>query len=247
MRPRKAYREQAMSMAGGPGRIPALVFVGVVIVAIAALLVGYGVPVGVGALAGFVLGATAGAVSALWLGRGAGRSVNIAGMSWSSDMAWQVPLEADQPDEVLATRMLELSALFAVDLGRIRSVQPMLVATEAGGYELELVTIEHHEAGATLALDVRTLPGATALPSMVDVSVADDLGTPYRAIGQGAGGGPGHSRYEVRILPAIPEAARELSIRIERFVELYPGHPAGPRPAIGPWSFSVAVVREEAR
>lgn len=233
-----------MSMAGGPGRIPALLFLGVVIAAIAALLVGYGVPVGVGALAGFILGATAGLVAALWLGRGAGRSVNIAGMSWSSDVTWQAPLEAESPGAAMVARMHELSAVFAVDLGRTRSIQQVLQAIEANGYELELLTIEHHDAGAAMALDVRTLPGATPPPSMMEVSVSDDLGTPYRAAGQGQGGGPGRSRYEVRVIPVIPAAARELAIRIERFVDLYPG---ATRPAIGPWSFTATVVREEAR
>jgi hypothetical protein len=226
-----------MSMAGGPGRIPALLFLAVVIVAIAALLVGYGVPVGVGALAGLLLGATAGAVGVLWLGRGSGRSVNIAGMSWSSDVAWQ-SLQAESPNEDMVTRMHELSEVFAVDLGRTRSIQPVLATSEANGLALELLALEACEAGATLTLDVRALPGSMPPPSMAEVAVTDDLGTPYRAAGQGHSGSAGRSRYEVRAIPAIPPAARELSVRIERFVDLYPG---APRPAAGPWSFVVAV------
>ena len=57
----------------GPGRFFGLLFLAIVIVAIAALLGGYGVPVGIGALAGLVLGAIAGALGSLWVARGAGR------------------------------------------------------------------------------------------------------------------------------------------------------------------------------
>jgi hypothetical protein len=75
------------------------------------------------------------------------------------------------------------------------------------------------------------------------VSVTDDLGTAFRATGQGHGGGPVRSRYEVRVLPVIPPGARELRVRIERFVDLYPG---APQAVTGPWSFTVAVNRGDA-
>ena len=45
-------------------------------------------------------------------------------------------------------------------------------------------------------------------------------------------------RYEVMVIPAIPPKARELSIRIDRFVDFFPG--VG-RTVVGPWSFSVTM------
>ena len=51
----------------GPGQLVGLAFVVVVVAAIVALLAGYGVPVGIGALAGFILGGIAGLLGALWV------------------------------------------------------------------------------------------------------------------------------------------------------------------------------------
>jgi hypothetical protein len=41
------------------------------------------------------------------------------------------------------------------------------------------------------------------------------------------------------VIAAIPPMARELSIRIDRFVDLFP---VVGRAAVGPWSFSVALL-----
>jgi hypothetical protein len=40
------------------------------------------------------------------------------------------------------------------------------------------------------------------------------------------------------VIPAIPHASRELSIRIDRFVDAFPG---ARRIAAGPWSFNVPL------
>jgi hypothetical protein len=132
-------RERAMQDGGGPGRVPALVFLAIVLITIAALLAGYGVPVGVGAIAGLVLGAIAGAVGSLWLGRGAGRSINLGGGAWSSELTAAAP-----PPELVA-QMRELSETLGVDLGATRSILTVLTTVEANGLAVQLVSIGVHE------------------------------------------------------------------------------------------------------
>jgi hypothetical protein len=66
-------------------RLVGLLFLAIVAVAVGLLIAGYGVAVGVGALAGLVLGFLAGALGALWLGRGSGRSITFGGMEWPSE------------------------------------------------------------------------------------------------------------------------------------------------------------------
>jgi hypothetical protein len=221
-----------MSTAGGPGRIPALLFLAIVIVAIAALLAGYGIPVGVGALAGLVLGAMAGAIGTLWLSRGTGRSIHLGGVAWDSSEALQ-PASAG-----LVTPMEEFVDVLASDLGRTRSIQPVMTTTQAPGLEVELVAIEVREAGAMLIVEVRVLPGGFQPPPIVQVGVTDDIGTAYRAVGQAQGGSPNRSRFGITVIPVTPPLARELTIRIDRFVDMVP---VGRRAAIGPWSFTVVL------
>ena len=217
-------------MSGGFGRLPGLVFLVVVIVAIAALLAGYGIPVGVGALAGLVLGAIAGMLGSLWLTRGTGRSVNLAGVEWSSDLR-----SGEMSAELLAD-MREMSEVYTIDLGPIRSILPVLATVEANGLAVQLVAIEVHEAGARMALDVRALPGALPPPSSPQISLTDSVGTQYRASGQGQGGTPNQTRYDIVVVPALVLTSGPLMIRIDRFVDLLPG---ARRAAAGPWLFTV--------
>ncbi len=224
------YRRVVMESSGGFRRLPALVFLAIVIVAIVALLAGYGIPVGVGALAGLVLGAIAGVLGSLWLTRGAGRSINLAGVEWSSDLH-----SGDMSAEMLAD-MREMSEVFTIDLGPIRSILPVLASSEANGLAVQLVAIEHHEAGARITFDVRALPGALPPPSSPQVTVTDSVGTPYRASGQGQGGASDQTRYEVVVVPALVLSSGALTIRIDRFVDLFPG---ARREAVGPWLFTV--------
>ena len=71
------------------------------------------------------------------------------------------------------------------------------------------------------------------------VTVSDVAGTDYVASGQGTGGSlPGTSRHEIRFAPAPPEGAHTLTIRIEAFVDPFPGSTAELR---GPWEFRVAL------
>ncbi len=214
------------------GRLPALLFLAIVLVAIVALLAGYGIPVGVGALVGLVLGAIAGVVGVLWLARGPGRSIHLGGHAWSS------PDTTGAPSVDFATEMRDSIDVLAVDLGPIRSILPVLSTVEAGGLEVQLVAIERHEAGASISFAVHAQPGAFPPLPMVNVSVTDDRGTQYRAFGQGQGGGPGRQRYEVTVIPGIPDMARRLTVQIVRFLDPFQG---ARRPPAGPWTFNVTL------
>jgi hypothetical protein len=214
------------------GRLPALLFWAIVLVAIVALLAGYGIPVGVGALVGLALGALTGAIGVLWLARGPGRSIHLGGASWSSYDT------AGAPSADLVAEMRELTELFGVDLGPIHSILPVLSTVEADGLEVSLLAIEMHEAGASFGLDVRARPGALPPLQMVNVAVTDDVGTQYRALGQGQGGGPGRMRYEVTVIPAVPMLSRHLSVQIDGFIDPFQGARSTPA---GPWAFSVTL------
>lgn len=214
----------------GRDRLLGLLFLALVALAIGLLIAGYGVAVGVGALAGMVLGFLAGTLGALWLGRGSGRSITFGGTEWSSESA--------QPTAALMTEMQELGEISSVDIGPIRSILPALARAEAGGLDVELVTVEVHEAGLAMTLDVASRPGTLPPASMARVSVSDDTGTAYRASAQGQGGLPSRMRYAVTAIPAPPPAATRLEITIERFLDPFPG---GRQQASGPWRFSVAL------
>ncbi|TME12518.1 MAG: hypothetical protein E6I65_03690 [Chloroflexi bacterium] len=221
-----------MVNAAGPGRFIGVAFVAIVAVAIVALLAGYGIPVGVGALAGFILGALAGLLGSLWLIRGMGRSLTFGGMSWSSsDEQGQLA-----PQEM--TDMREMSELLQVDLGPIRSIVPVLETSNAGGYEVQLVTAEMREGGLLMILEVRSKPGSLPAGFWADVTVHDDAGSTYRASGQNIGSGPSPTRYLVTIAPTPPAAARRLEVVVERFMDPFPG---GGRIAMGPWAFTVEL------
>lgn len=218
-------------MADGRGRLPGLLFLSVVLVAIVALLAGYGFPTGVGALVGLALGAIAGAIGVLWLARGSGRSIHLSGYAWSSYDTTGAP--SIDPGE-----MRELIDVLAVDLGPIHSILPVLSTVEADGLEVQLLAIEMHEAGASLGFDVRARPGGLPPLPMVNVSMTDDIGTQYRALGQGQGGGPGRTRYEVTVIPAVPKVSRHLSVQIDGFIDPFQG---ARRTPAGPWAFNVTL------
>ncbi len=212
------------------GRLVGLLFLAVVIVAVGLLIAGYGVAVGVGALVGLVLGFVAGTFGLLWLGRGSGRSITFGGMAWSS--------LSEEPAAELMAEVRELGELSGVDTGPLLSVLPVLARAEAGGLEAELVTVELHEAGLSMTLDVASRPGTVPPASMALVSVVDDAGTSYRAAAQGQGGSPGRMRYAVTAIPAPPPRATRLEVTVERFLDPFPG---GRRQATGPWRFSVVL------
>jgi hypothetical protein len=211
-------------------RLVGLLFLTLVVVAVGLLIAGYGVAVGAGALIGLVLGFLAGTVGALWLWRGSGRSITLGGMEWSS--------ESGQPTAELMAEMRELGEISSVDIGPIRSILPVLASADAGGLDVQLLTVELHEAGSSMTFDVASRPGTLPPASMARVSVSDDRGTPYRASAQVQGGLPGRMRYAVTAIPTPPATATVLQVRIERFLDPFAG---GRSSAVGPWAFSIPL------
>jgi hypothetical protein len=214
-------------------RLPGIVFAIVVVTAVGALLLGYGVPVGVGAVAGLVLGAIAGFIGLLWLARGAGRSMTVGSMSWSSSSSSN-RTEADLEE------LRAMSELSEIDLGRVVDVVPVLATEEGGGLSVTLVAAAVHEAGLRLDVEVRAGPGATDPDHMARVVVSDAIATTYRAAGQRTGG-TRPARYDVRIIPRPPTTAGGITVRIEAFVDPFPGRS---RRTDGPWTFQVPSPRE---
>ena len=212
-------------------RVPGLILSLLVVAVIAALLEGYGIPVGVGALAGFVLGGIAGLLSALWVARGAGRSVTVGSMSWSGSGNRGEPAERDLEE------LRSMSELSEIDLGRVVVVQPVIATQAAAGLTVGLVTAVVHEAGLRLDVEVRPQPGISEPGHLARITVRDGLGTRYRAAGQGTGGFR-PARYDVRIIPRPPETVASLTVQIESFVDPFP---AGSRRAEGPWTFRVPL------
>jgi hypothetical protein len=204
----------------------------VLALAIALLIAGYGVPVGLGALVGVILGFTAGLLSTMWLLRGTGRSVHWAGLSWASDTR-----PFDPGGEEMA-EMQERAATFGVDLGAILAVTPILRTAEASGLVVELVSLERYEAGLLIAYDIRLRPGTTYPPSMASVSASDDLGSAYRAAAQSVSGRQGSVRHQVVVLPAPPAGAARLDLRIDSFRDY---GPIGAQSVIGPWTFAIPL------
>jgi len=212
-------------------RLPAYLLLGLVVVATILLIAGYGVPVGIGALAGLLLGLAA-IIGFLGLGQ---RSGGGGVVTWDMDRA-----SPNQPDISLIERHgLDSMRVAGVDAGALRRVIPLGDLAEAGGAQLELVAVEIREDGGVATLIARTRPPVGPVGPFADVAVSDDAGTVYVASGQGSGAShPGASRHEVRFAPAPPDGARTLTIRIESFADPFPGRAAALR---GPWEFRVTL------
>jgi len=213
-------------------RLPALVLLGLVVVAVTLLVAGYGLPVGLGALTGLLLGGIA-ALGVLNLSTRSGRHTSYG--------TWSTPLVAnDQPDHELMARIgRDAMRVAGVDSGVLRRVIPLGDSVEAAGARVELVALEIREDGCIATLVAHTRPPVGSVGHFVDVAVSDDAGTEYVASGQGSGGsGPGASRHEIRIAPRPPDAARTLSLRIDAFADPFPGPSVELR---GPWEFRVAL------
>ena len=210
------------------GRIFGFVFLVAVAGAVVLLIAGLGVPVGVGALVGLILGFVAGMLGIIWALRGAGRSVNVAGFG--------LVTRSPQPSEDQLAEMRELSEVQEVDLGSIRAVRPALQTMVVDGLTVQIVALEEREAGMTLDLDIRVGVGARRPGYAAMVSASDDIGTSYRAAAMNQGGSASHLRYEVAIIPAHPANATRLDIRVDRFVDPFERQSAD---QVGPWAFSI--------
>jgi hypothetical protein len=213
-------------------RAPTFVLLGLVLLAAALLIAGYGLPVGVGVIAGLLLGL---AVFLAFLAmnprsrsyRGFGTWSGGAGSTVEPAMA---PLERHVRDSM---------RVIGVDDGALRRVIALGAVFESGGVRVELIALEIREDGCVATLVAHTRPPVGSVGHFIDVTVSDDGGMTYVASGQGAGGsGPGTSRHEIRFAPAPPETARTLTLRIEAFTDPFPGRAVEQR---GPWEFRVEL------
>jgi hypothetical protein len=197
------------------------------------LIAGYGLPVGLGWLAGLFLGFLGGLFAWLWTLQGRGQ-VTFGGATGSSSNAW---LSAD-PDTARA-QLHELTEVLPVDIGRVRGIVPVLASAKAGGLAIELVDAELCEAGLGFNVDVHILPGTLPPPWLARVSIEDDSGTAYRASAQGQGSGPPRLRIRIVAIPLPPASATKLTLRIEEFLDPFPGRG---RALPGPWTFEIPLV-----
>jgi hypothetical protein len=106
------------------------------------------------------------------------------------------------------------------------------------GATVELMAVEIRSAGAIASLRFRpTEPVQAALLGDLEITVSDTLGTGYEvgALVWSRNGGGGE--FAVVWTPRPPEAASELTLRIERFVTANPSD----APVEGPWTFTFAL------
>lgn len=210
-------------------RAPSFLLLGLVLVAAALLIAGYGAPVGFGVIVGLLLGL---AVILAFL---AMRPRSIGRSSWSFLSASQ---SSTRPEHELLQRYhFDSMRVAGVDAGALRRVIPVASTVEARGVRIELVAVELREDGGIATLAAHTRPPIGILGHFVEVAVSDETGTAYAASGQGSGGSNvGTARYEIRLAPAPPASTRMLTLRVVSF--------AGPFGDVavrvdGPWEFRV--------
>ncbi len=206
-------------------RLPGLVLLVLVVGAAALLLAGLGGAVGIGLLVGLALGLVA-VLGTAW--RQPGHGVTFLTTR---------PTSAPDHDAMLRFHR-EWMAVSAVDASPLERVLASQDASEASGVRVELIAVELRQDGGIALLAARARPPAS-IGHFVEVSVSDDAGTAYAAAGQSSGSSsPGVGRIELRFAPAPPPGARRLTLRVDAFIEPFPG-PA--RRLTGPWSFEVRL------
>ena len=218
---------------GGFTPVP-LIVIGIVLLAAALMIVGYGVPVGVGLLVGLALGSGVGVIAVLWLGARPGRTAGLGSFTFlSPDGATSGPPEF--PDW-----LQDGARAAAVEMTALNRVLPVGQSTEVEAIRIELTALELRAGGGVATAIAHTEPpDARPLGPFARISVLDDVGTTYAAGTEGNGGSPFATRLSIRFAPAPPETAGELTIRIEEFVNPFPG-PARER-VVGPWVFVVPL------
>lgn len=214
-------------------RAPSIILLGLVALATALLIAGFGAPVGIGVIVGLLLGIAV--VLALL-----GMNPQTRGRSWYGGFSSGPLSGPPQPDHAAIQRHhRDMMRVAGVDAGALRRVIPVAAAVEAGGVRVELVAVEMREHGGIAFLVSHTRPPVGQVGHMVTATVSDDAGTEYVASGQGAGGGNvGIARHEVRFAPAPPPGARWLTFRIDAFVDPFAGLTG---PLDGPWEFRVEL------
>jgi hypothetical protein len=213
-------------------RTPTVVLLGVVLLAAVLLIAGYGLPVGVGVIAGLVLGL------AVVL---AGLAMNSRSRSMHRFGTASAPLIAmDEPAHESIARMSgDAMRVAGVDAGSLHKVIGLGDTVTAAGVTVELIALEIRDDGCVATVVTHTRPPIGPAGHFAVVEVTDDVATEYVASGAGSGGaGPAASRHELRLAPAPPPDARTLTIRIDRFVDPFPGPLTELR---GPWEFAVSL------
>jgi hypothetical protein len=228
-----ASRRLARVKRGGFTPVP-LVVIALVLLAASLVVAGYGVPVGVGLFVGLALGLGVGVVGVLWLGGGPGRTVGLG--SWTFDKTDGVTSGPPQiPDWVH-----DGARAAAVEMTALRRILTVSQMTEIEAVRVELTALELREGGGVaIAVAHTEPPDVRSLGPFARIRVLDDVGTTYAAGSEMNGGSPFATRLTIRFAPAPPEAAGELTIRIEEFVNPFPG-PARER-VVGPWVFVVPL------
>jgi hypothetical protein len=228
-----ASRRLAPVKRGGLTPVPLIVIALVLLVA-SLVVVGYGVPVGVGLFVGVALGCGVGVIGVLWLGAGPGRTVGSG--SWTFDKTDAMTSGPPQlPDWVH-----DGASAAAVEMTALRRILAVGQTTEIEAIRVEVTALELREGGGVaIAVAHTEPPDARSLGPFARISVLDDVGTTYAAGSEGSGGLHFATRLSIRFAPAPPEAAGELTIRIEEFVNPFPG-PARQQ-VVGPWVFVVPL------
>lgn len=213
-------------------RLPALVLLVLVVVAAALLVAGWGVAVGVGVFVGLVLGFAA-ILVAMAIAQRSGGSPSFSFMQSRSS-----PTEPDHA--MLERHGRDSMRVVGIDDGALRRVVAVGDAVEAGGVRLELTAVELREDGGLATLVAHTRPPIGQPGHFVEVRVSDDAETAYVAAGQGMGGPtPTTTRHEIRFAPSPPQTARVLTLRVERFIDPFPGRATTIE---GPWTFEVRLT-----
>lgn len=222
-----------MTMSGG-SRLAGIALLALVVAGAVLLVAGYGVPVGVGLLAGLILGWMVGLVSAVWLAGGAsgGRSFQIGPWRASSD---------GPPIAEIQRYSRALERVAGVEISPVRRVLLVAQSMEASGVRLELGALEIHEDGGLVSLIARTSPPLGPLGPFAEVVVEDDFGSRYLAAGTMLNGSGPTGRHEIRFAPAPPEAATRLTIRIDHFADPFRRAPDESGKVAGPWEFRVPL------
>lgn len=214
----------------GPNVLGAL-FVGLMVVAAALLLAGLGVAVGTGLIIGMLLGLA-----------GVGAAMLVARRGTAT--GWLVSLSREDRDAVpgLIHEWGRATARVAdVDSGVLTRVIPIRAEATASGVRVEAIAAELRSDGGIVSLATHTRPPIASPGHFAEVSVTDDAGTAYVAAVQGIGqSSPSTARFELRFSPAPPQAAHELRILIQRFMDPFPETPSAP--VEGPWSFTIFLA-----
>ncbi len=172
-----------------------------------------------------------------------------------------VPGQGPPPEEI--ARMQRIAPLLArVDAAPIEHVVACGQASTVGEVAVELVLVELRGPGGQLLLRWRRLGIDPLRPPPLEldrhgrpklfhagqpvVALADDVGTAYDAMPMGASSSIGSGEAQVRFVPAVPPAARRLSVTVERFGGGRWRPPEAPKELVfeGPWHFEVPLDRE---